>query len=76
MADLDELVTWCNIANDECDFGMSLQLGLDLFCHDPMFQVPWQTGGGIILKLLTRCTTVVLFSPSSNVVREGGMNLL
>ena len=33
QAELDELVHWANIANDECDFGASLQLGMDLFNH-------------------------------------------
>jgi len=27
---IDELVTWCTIANDECDFGMALQCGQNL----------------------------------------------
>ena len=35
QADLDDLVNWANIANDECDFGASLQLGIDLFNHSP-----------------------------------------
>ncbi|GFG29500.1 hypothetical protein Cfor_08468 [Coptotermes formosanus] len=29
---LQPIVTAANIANDECDFGTSLELGLDLFC--------------------------------------------
>ena len=33
QAELDELINWANIANDECDFGASLQLGHDLFNH-------------------------------------------
>ena len=33
QAELDELVHWANIANDECDFGASLQPGQDLFNH-------------------------------------------
>ena len=33
QAELDELVHWANIANDECDFGASLQLGQDIFNH-------------------------------------------
>uniref|UniRef100_A0A7S3AWL4 Uncharacterized protein n=1 Tax=Haptolina ericina TaxID=156174 RepID=A0A7S3AWL4_9EUKA len=35
QSELDELVNWANIANDECDFGASLQLGSDLFNHSP-----------------------------------------
>ena len=37
QADLDSLVNWANIANDEGDFGASLQLGLDVFNHDMLF---------------------------------------
>ncbi|GBO31744.1 Histone PARylation factor 1 [Araneus ventricosus] len=34
--DLDELITNVQFANDECDFGMGLELGIDLFCFgDP-----------------------------------------
>lgn len=29
---LQPVITFANIANDECDFGTSLELGLDLFC--------------------------------------------
>ncbi len=36
-AELDELINWANIANDECDFGASLQLGLDLLNHGRRF---------------------------------------
>ena len=30
--DLQEIVTLVQFANDECDYGMGLELGLDLFC--------------------------------------------
>ena len=30
--DLQELMTLVQFANDECDYGMGLELGLDLFC--------------------------------------------
>ena len=33
---LQEEVTYVQFANDECDYGMGLELGMDLFCHgDP-----------------------------------------
>ncbi|CAL1280728.1 unnamed protein product [Larinioides sclopetarius] len=36
--DLDELITNVQFANDECDFGMGLELGIDLFYFgDPYF---------------------------------------
>ena len=37
QAELDDLINWANIANDESDFGASLQLGQDLFNHDLTF---------------------------------------
>ncbi len=30
---LQEIVTFVQFANDECDYGMGLELGMDLFCH-------------------------------------------
>ena len=30
---LQEVVTFVQFANDECDYGMGLELGVDLFCH-------------------------------------------
>lgn len=29
---LQELMTYIQFANDECDFGMGYELGIDLFC--------------------------------------------
>ncbi|CAN8006488.1 unnamed protein product [Ixodes hexagonus] len=38
MDDLQNLVTRVNIANDECDYGMGLEFGIDLFCFgEPIF---------------------------------------
>ena len=35
---LEEVITFVQFANDECDYGMGLELGLDLFGHgDPFF---------------------------------------
>jgi len=35
--DLDEIITNVHFANDECDYGMGLELGVDLFCFgDPL----------------------------------------
>lgn len=33
MEPLDELITNVNIANDECDYGMGLEFGINLFCY-------------------------------------------
>lgn len=37
QSELDELINWSNISNDESDFGASLQLGSDLLNHDLCF---------------------------------------
>ena len=31
--ELHELITFVQFANDECDYGMGLELGIDLFCY-------------------------------------------
>ncbi|KAB1256013.1 Histone PARylation factor 1 [Camelus dromedarius] len=33
FAPVQEMVTFVQFANDECDYGMGLELGTDLFCH-------------------------------------------
>ena len=33
FAPVQEMMTYVQFANDECDYGMGLELGLDLFCH-------------------------------------------
>ena len=33
---IDEVVSWLNIANDECDFGAALRVGLDLWATSPV----------------------------------------
>ena len=30
---IEEELSLVQFANDECDFGMGLELGIDLFCH-------------------------------------------
>ena len=34
---LQEIITFVQFANDECDYGMGLELGLDLFSHGEHF---------------------------------------
>ena len=34
---LQEIITLVQFANDECDYGMGMELGLDLFCHGDKF---------------------------------------
>lgn len=38
FAQLDELISFANISNDEGDFGQALELGLDLFSHAAEFK--------------------------------------
>ena len=33
LDELHDLITLVQFANDECDYGMGLELGIDLFCH-------------------------------------------
>ncbi|XP_066577001.1 histone PARylation factor 1 isoform X1 [Amia ocellicauda] len=33
FAPLQEMITFVQFANDECDYGMGYELGIDLFCH-------------------------------------------
>uniref|UniRef100_A0A4X1V6C4 Histone PARylation factor 1 n=1 Tax=Sus scrofa TaxID=9823 RepID=A0A4X1V6C4_PIG len=33
FAPIQEMMTYVQFANDECDYGMGLELGTDLFCH-------------------------------------------
>ncbi|XP_021567522.1 histone PARylation factor 1-like, partial [Carlito syrichta] len=33
FAPIQEMMTFVQFANDECDYGMGLELGLDLFCY-------------------------------------------
>ena len=34
---LQEMITFVQFANDECDYGMGLELGMDLFCHGDQY---------------------------------------
>ena len=34
---LEEALSYIQFANDECDYGMGLELGIDLFCHSDHF---------------------------------------
>ena len=34
---LEEMLSFIQFANDECDYGMGLELGIDLFCHSDKF---------------------------------------
>ena len=36
--ELQELITYVQFANDECDYGMGLELGMDLFCFGEGFE--------------------------------------
>ncbi|GFW52467.1 histone PARylation factor 1 [Trichonephila clavipes] len=52
---LDELITNVQFANDECDFGMGLELGIDLFAFgDPYFHSHIRSILPLAYKLLHR----------------------
>ena len=34
---LQEVITFVQFANDECDYGMGFELGMNLFCHGNQF---------------------------------------
>jgi len=42
---LQEIITFVQFANDECDYGMGMELGVDLFCHGDQFH-------SVVLNLL------------------------
>lgn len=33
FAPIQEMITFVQFANDECDYGMGYELGIDLFCY-------------------------------------------
>ena len=74
-SELDEMITWCNIANDECDFGMGLHLGLNLLAFDPADNSLQDGGegaghfGGYIRQLLEMCYMLLGRMAWSDVVR-------
>lgn len=41
FAPIQEMITFVQFANDECDYGMGYELGIDLFCYGS--QVRFQT---------------------------------
>ncbi|XP_059958650.1 histone PARylation factor 1 isoform X2 [Mesoplodon densirostris] len=45
FAPVQEMMTYVQFANDECDYGMGLELGMDLFCHGShkLLKLTWQT---------------------------------
>ena len=36
---IEEELSLVQFANDECDFGMGLELGIDLFCHGSKYVI-------------------------------------
>lgn len=37
---LQEMITFVQFANDECDYGMGYELGIDLFCYGSHVSLP------------------------------------
>ena len=63
MEPVEELVTLVQFANDECDYGMGLELGLDLFCHSDLF-------GPTVLHLLPLAYELLQRGPFALIIRE------
>lgn len=60
---LDEIITNVHFANDECDYGMGLELGIDLFCFgDPLLH-------GHILSVLPLAYTLLKRPKYASIVK-------
>ncbi len=54
---LQEIITYVQFANDESDYGMGMELGMDLFCHgDPYFHKVTELLLPLAYELLQRDT--------------------
>lgn len=51
---LQEIITYVQFANDECDYGMGLELGTDLFCYGSEFNDQTQGVLPLAYELLER----------------------
>ena len=61
---LQEMITFVQFANDECDYGMGLELGIDLFCHgNPVFH-------DYILRLLPLAYELLDRSAFGKIIKE------
>lgn len=60
---VDKLITLVQFANDECDYGMGLELGLDLFCHSDHFHPS-------VLHLLPLAYELLQREPFALIIRE------
>ena len=59
QAELDDQLNFADIANDECDFGLSLELGLNFFYHAPFDAATGRLRPGYILGNALRMLDVV-----------------
>lgn len=64
FAPVQEMVTYVQFANDECDYGMGLELGLDLFCH----------GSHVSEHPASPHTTLLVCIPESSTGGVGGVD--
>ena len=63
MEPVEELITLVQFANDECDYGMGLELGLDLFCHSDNFHPS-------VVHLLPLAYDLLQREPFALIIRE------
>ena len=60
---LQEIITLVQFANDECDYGMGMELGLDLFCHGDQFH-------DTVMHLLPLAYTLLQREPFRKIIEE------
>ncbi|KAL5460079.1 hypothetical protein EMCRGX_G033497 [Ephydatia muelleri] len=63
MEPLQEIVTYVQFANDECDYGMGLELGLDLFMHGDQFH-------SLVLNLLPLAYELLYRDEYARIIKE------
>ena len=60
---LQEIITFVQFANDECDYGMGLELGMDLFCHGEHFH-------SVVLNLLPLAYDLLQREEFARIIQE------
>ena len=60
---LQEIITLVQFANDECDYGMGMELGLDLFCHGDQFH-------NTVMHLLPLAYSLLQREPFGKIIEE------
>lgn len=64
---LQTIITFVQFANDECDYGMGYELGMDLFCYGSHVSLINLRGATLlreVLEPLERCTATIMLASS------------